>query len=84
MSHQFVNLSQVELEGLTGSIRFTEEGRRQNFTVDVMEMSVHSTKVKVSLPIGGNPLSSYCSPKLFSTFYSIINIAITKSGNSCE
>ena len=40
---------QVEIEGLTGDIRFTDDGRRRNYTLDVMEMTIHSAKVKVSL-----------------------------------
>jgi len=39
---------QVEIEGLTGNIQFTETGRRTNYSIHVMEMSVHSMKVKVS------------------------------------
>ena len=38
---------QVEIEGVTGDIRFTDDGRRRNYTLDVMEMTVHSAKVKV-------------------------------------
>jgi len=44
------NLSQVELEGLTGEIRFSEEGRRTNYTLHVMEMTVNSAMVKVRVP----------------------------------
>lgn len=36
------------MEGLTGDIRFTEDGRRHNYTIDVMEMTIHSSKVKVN------------------------------------
>lgn len=39
---------QVELEGLTGEIRFTEEGKRQNYTLHVVEMTVNSAMVKVA------------------------------------
>lgn len=45
-------MSQVELEGLTGDIRFNEAGRRVNYTLHVVEMSINSNIVKVtSLPI---------------------------------
>lgn len=39
---------QVETEGLTGQIKFNDEGRRQNYTLDVVEMTVNSAPVKVS------------------------------------
>lgn len=38
---------QVEIEGLTGDIRFNEDGRRQNYTLHVVEMTVNSAMVKV-------------------------------------
>lgn len=41
-------LLQVEIEGLTGEIRFSEEGRRQNYTLHVVEMTVNSAMVKVA------------------------------------
>lgn len=41
-------LRKVELEGLTGEIRFNEEGRRINYTLNVVEMSVNSAMVKVA------------------------------------
>jgi hypothetical protein len=40
---------QSDLEGLTGSLRFGEDGRRENFTLSVVEMTVNSDIVKVSL-----------------------------------
>lgn len=39
---------QVELEGLTGEIRFSDDGRRQNYTLHVVEMTVNSAMVKVA------------------------------------
>lgn len=39
---------QVEIEGLTGDIRFNEDGRRQNYTLEVVEMTVSSGVVKVA------------------------------------
>lgn len=39
---------QVEIEGLTGEIRFSEEGKRQNYTLHVVEMTVNSAMVKVA------------------------------------
>lgn len=39
---------QVEIEGLTGEIRFNEDGRRQNYTLAVVEMTVNSGMVKVA------------------------------------
>lgn len=39
---------QVELEGLTGEVRFNDDGRRQNYTLHVVEMTVNSAMVKVS------------------------------------
>ncbi|KAJ8924635.1 hypothetical protein NQ315_000785 [Exocentrus adspersus] len=41
-------LRKVEIEGLTGEIRFSEEGRRQNYTLHVMEMTINSAIVKVA------------------------------------
>lgn len=39
---------QVEIEGLTGEIRFSDDGRRQNYTLGVVEMTVNSAMVKVA------------------------------------
>lgn len=39
---------QVELEGLTGDIRFNEDGRRENYTLSIVEMSSNSDMVKVA------------------------------------
>ncbi|KAL7299265.1 hypothetical protein TKK_0007854 [Trichogramma kaykai] len=41
-------LRKVEIEGLTGQIKFNEEGRRQNYSLDVVEMTVNSAPVKVA------------------------------------
>lgn len=38
---------QVEIEGLTGDIRFNEDGRRTNYSLNVVEMSTNSDMVKV-------------------------------------
>lgn len=38
----------VEIEGLTGDIRFNEDGRRENYTLNIMEMTVDSGLVKVA------------------------------------
>lgn len=37
----------MEIEGLTGDIRFNEDGRRTNYTLSVVEMSSNSDMVKV-------------------------------------
>ncbi|XP_034232443.1 glutamate receptor 1 isoform X2 [Thrips palmi] len=42
------NLRKVELEGLTGDIRFNEAGRRVNYTLHVVEMAINSNIVKVA------------------------------------
>ncbi|XP_069686217.1 glutamate receptor 1-like isoform X2 [Periplaneta americana] len=42
------HLRKVEMEGLTGEIRFNEDGRRQNFTLHVVEMTFNSAMVKVA------------------------------------
>lgn len=39
---------QVDIEGLTGDIRFNEDGRRVNYTLGVVEMTVSSAMVKVA------------------------------------
>ncbi|XP_066250045.1 glutamate receptor 1-like isoform X2 [Euwallacea similis] len=41
-------LRKVEIEGLTGDILFTEEGRRRNYTLHVVEMTINSAMVKVA------------------------------------
>ncbi|XP_039287193.1 glutamate receptor 1-like isoform X1 [Nilaparvata lugens] len=41
-------LRKVEVEGLTGDVRFNEDGRRQNYTLHVVEMTVNSAMVKVA------------------------------------
>nr|XP_034839667.1 glutamate receptor 1-like [Maniola hyperantus] len=40
-------IKRTVMEGITGHIRFTEEGHRQNFTLQVMEMTVNGEIVKV-------------------------------------
>ncbi|CAO1303090.1 unnamed protein product [Diamesa hyperborea] len=42
------NLRKVELEGLTGDIRFSDEGKRVNYTLHIVEMTVNSAMVKVA------------------------------------
>ncbi|CAH1170158.1 unnamed protein product [Phaedon cochleariae] len=41
-------LRKVEIEGITGEVRFSEEGRRQNYTLQVVEMTVTSAMVQVA------------------------------------
>jgi len=41
-------LRKVEIEGLTGDIRFNDDGRRQNYTLHIAEMTVNSAMVKVA------------------------------------
>lgn len=51
----------MEIEGLTGEIRFSEDGRRQNYTLHVVEMTVNSAMVKVAEwtdEIGFSPISA--------------------------
>lgn len=38
----------MEIEGLTGDIRFNEDGRRINYTLSVVEMSSSSDMIKVA------------------------------------
>lgn len=38
----------MEISGLTGDIRFNEDGKRQNYTLHVVEMTVNSAMVKVA------------------------------------
>jgi len=40
---------QVEIEGLTGDIKFNDDGRRVNYTLHVVEMTVNSAMVCVLL-----------------------------------
>ena len=52
---------QVEIEGLTGDIKFNDDGRRINYTLHVVEMTVNSAMVKVaewSDDAGLQPLSA--------------------------
>lgn len=57
----------MEIEGLTGNVQFNEEGRRQNYTLHVVEMGVNSAIVKVAEwndEIGFVPVSyKYPRPK---------------------
>lgn len=39
---------QVEIDGLTGAVRFDDDGRRVNYTLQVVEMSVNSTLQQVA------------------------------------
>jgi len=39
------------MEGLTGEINFDDLGRRENYTLDVIEMTVDSDVVKVNIYI---------------------------------
>ncbi|XP_076169974.1 glutamate receptor IB isoform X2 [Ptiloglossa arizonensis] len=41
-------LRKVEIEGVTGEIRFNDDGRRHNYTLHVVEMTVNSAMVKVA------------------------------------
>ncbi|XP_055843535.1 glutamate receptor 1-like isoform X1 [Episyrphus balteatus] len=41
-------LRKVEIEGLTGDIKFNDDGRRQNYTLHIVEMTVNSAMVKVA------------------------------------
>lgn len=40
-------LLQTEIDGLTGVVRFNEEGHRKNFTLQVMELTVDGEMIKV-------------------------------------
>ncbi|KAI5700548.1 hypothetical protein M8J75_000369 [Diaphorina citri] len=42
------NLRKVEIEGLTGDIRFNNDSKRMNYTLHVVEMTVNSAMVKVA------------------------------------
>ncbi|XP_049960400.1 glutamate receptor 1-like [Schistocerca serialis cubense] len=41
-------LRKVELDGLTGEVRFNDDGRRRNYTLQVVEMTVNSAIAKVA------------------------------------
>ncbi|XP_023178755.1 glutamate receptor 1 isoform X3 [Drosophila hydei] len=41
-------LRKVEIDGLTGAVRFDDDGRRVNYTLQVVEMSVNSTLQQVA------------------------------------
>ncbi|CAK1554888.1 unnamed protein product [Leptosia nina] len=41
-------IKKTDIEGLTGNISFNEEGHRNNFTLQVVEMTVQSAMVKVA------------------------------------
>lgn len=44
---------QVEIEGLTGDIKFNDDGRRVNYTLHVVEMTVNSAMVSNGICVGG-------------------------------
>lgn len=58
---------QVEIEGLTGDIRFNDDGRRQNYSLNVVEMSLDQGFVKVAewsdetefMPVAAKYMSTY-------------------------
>lgn len=39
---------QVEIEGLTGDIRFNDNGRRQNYSLNIVEMSANAGLIKIA------------------------------------
>ncbi|XP_049886195.1 glutamate receptor 1-like isoform X1 [Pectinophora gossypiella] len=41
-------IKKTEIDGLTGVIRFNEEGHRRNFTLQIMEMTVEGDMIKVA------------------------------------
>uniref|UniRef100_A0A8D8LQ99 Glutamate receptor 1 n=5 Tax=Cacopsylla melanoneura TaxID=428564 RepID=A0A8D8LQ99_9HEMI len=41
-------LRKVEIEGLTGDIRFNNDSKRMNYTLDIVEMTINSAMVKVA------------------------------------
>ncbi|XP_052752544.1 glutamate receptor 1-like [Galleria mellonella] len=41
-------IKKTEIDGLTGTIRFNEEGHRKNFTLQVMELTVDGDMVKIA------------------------------------
>lgn len=41
-------MRKVELDGLTGKIQFNEDGKRTNYTLHVVEMTVNSAMIKVA------------------------------------
>ncbi|XP_045107939.1 glutamate receptor 1-like isoform X2 [Portunus trituberculatus] len=40
-------MRKVEMEGLTGNISFTDEGKRRDYSVDVVEMTYNSETIKI-------------------------------------
>jgi len=44
---------QVEIEGLTGDIKFNDDGRRVNYTLHVVEMTVNSAMVSNGIRVAG-------------------------------
>lgn len=47
-TNSIVHFGKVEIEGLTGDIRFNEDGRRENYTLSVVEMSSNSDMIKIA------------------------------------
>ncbi|KAK3870462.1 hypothetical protein Pcinc_024316 [Petrolisthes cinctipes] len=43
------HMRKVEMEGLTGNISFTDEGKRKHYSIDVVEMTFNSETVRVSV-----------------------------------
>ena len=54
----------MDLEGLTGGVRFGDDGRRENFTLSVVEMTVNSDIVKVNAALC--KFSSLCKTMVIS------------------
>lgn len=67
MIHSVCVNSQVEIEGLTGDIRFNDNGRRQNYSLNVVEMSLDQGFVKVAewsdetelMPVAAKYMTTY-------------------------
>lgn len=63
----FALFFQVEIEGLTGDIRFNNDGRRQNYSLNVVEMSLDQGFVKVAewsdetefMPVAAKYMTTY-------------------------
>ena len=75
--HLQQEIKDISFDGLTGRISFDEQGRRRNFTLDVMEMTVSIFIPNLSIMIIminelGNEIIVMCETQIVSTVFDLL------------
>ena len=70
-------IKDISFDGLTGRISFDEQGRRRNFTLDVLEMTVSIFIPNLSIMIIminelGNEIIVMCETQIVSTVFDLL------------